>query len=264
LLLRAFFNSMSLPILNHREEADDRRLLRLAGQARSRWMRHLGEESQWDVGVAVVNAELVEGNCVVDVALPDGCVVDEVIRAVEAHFAGAGTSCRKWSVNPSATLAQTQPIANQLVSRGYTAERWDVLHLRRPASVARTQAEPVTVIPARASYRHVQELFDGGAAALVHLDDPHTDAVLALRDGRAAGYVAVLAMGEVGLIEDLYVMEGNRGLATVMMNRAVEICARSQFRHVFTCVRDGETTKHLIDVWGFAKIGDAIDYLAPA
>src|SRR5437868_1200597 len=71
-------------------------------------------------------------------------------------------------------------------------------------------------------------------ASLLHLDDPHYDALLALKDGAAVASIGVLAVGEIGRIDEVYVAEQHRrqGLGRVMMNRVLEICARSLFKHV--------------------------------
>src|SRR5438067_1819420 len=78
-------------------------------------------------------------------------------------------------------------------------------------------------------------------AAMAHLDDPHYDALLALKDGQAVAKVGVLAVGEIGRIEPMFVAESSRrqGIGRAMMLRALEICARSLFKHVFlSCMPD--------------------------
>ena len=45
---------------------------------------------------------------------------------------------------------------------------------------------------------------------MMHLDDPHRDALLALKDSTAVGRDGVLAVGEIGLIESLYVAKAQK------------------------------------------------------
>jgi ribosomal protein S18 acetylase RimI-like enzyme len=132
------------------------------------------------------------------------------------------------------------------------------------------------IIPARASFKHVRALAEESArdwntsnladAKLLHLDDPHTDALVALRDGVAAAYLAVMSVGEIGAIQDLYVSSPFRrqGIGRTMMSRALEIAARSLFKHVFVSVGpENEAAIGLYHRGGFAKIGEAILYRAP-
>src|SRR5258706_537062 len=66
-------------------------------------------------------------------------------------------------------------------------------------------------------------------AHMLQLDDPHWDALLALRDGRPVGGVGVLSVGDVGRIDEVFVSEParRRGIGRTLMSRALEICARS-------------------------------------
>ena len=74
---------------------------------------------------------------------------------VEAFYAAKGTRCAFWVMNSSATGLQTRPIVDYLVSRGYQPEVSDILRLvQAPATPAPTP-DGVTIIPARASYKHV-------------------------------------------------------------------------------------------------------------
>src|SRR5262249_7307490 len=149
----------------------------------------------------------------------------------------------------------------------------------------------LSIIPARASFRHVRELLDEAAqkyfpevppvpspavdtagesgatqlaeAGMLHLDDPHTHALIALRDGHAAASIPVLSVGDVGAIEELFVSAPfrNQGVGRTMMSRALEICARSQFRHVFVEVDpDNTPARHLYESCGFRKIGEIVSF----
>jgi GNAT superfamily N-acetyltransferase len=125
------------------------------------------------------------------------------------------------------------------------------------------------VIPARASYRHaeaihrkmIQPLDDAASldASMAHLDDPHVDALLAIRGGEAVAHVAVLSMGEVGLVDQLYVVDGARrqGVGTTMLAHALEVCARSVFKHVMAGVGASDTSSaRCFDAFGFRKVGE--------
>jgi len=102
---------------------------------------------------------------------------------------------------------------------------------------------------------------------MLHLDDPHYDAMLALKDGAVAGRAGVLAVGDVGRIDQVYVAEAFRrqGVGRTLMSRALEICARSLFKHILlSCDADNVAANALYQQLGFQKIGELIDYRVPS
>ena len=270
---------MSLPIINQRGgSAGD--LLRLFEQARVRWSEHLAEEQLLDVGRAFANpalAEVWDANHVRDAALPDGISAAEAAESVEAHFAALGTRCAYWAMNPAAPPQRTAPLVEHLLARGYTVRRNDLMRLEAAVAPRVREIAGVKVIPARASFRHTRALFEEAVAEtnysrqvveadMAHLDDPHWDSLVALQDGAAVAHAGVFAVGELGVIENVYVSRDHRrrGLGTMMMGRALEICARSLFRHVLLAVEPrNEPAKALYAALGFRKVGEAVDYVRP-
>src|SRR4051794_26676786 len=270
---------MPLPILQATHDPAPGDLIRLFHRTELHWSRHLGEESQLDAGVAIANSDLPKvwnANRVLDAAVPDGTSPADAAREVDEHFAALGVRCAQYTMNPSAPAARTAPLAEHLLAAGWRAMAVDVLHLAgAPAGVVR-EAGGLTIIPARASYRHSRILADEAAtlfsepqvaeAAMLHLDDPHYDALIALKDGDAVGRVGVLAVGDVGRVEHVFVAQAwrRRGVGRTLMSRALEICARSLFRHVLLSV-DPENTaaQSLYAQIGFRKIGAVVSYVAP-
>ena len=98
---------------------------------------------------------------------------------------------------------------------------------------------------------------------MMHLDDPHWDSWLALRDGEPVAHIAVLAVGEIGRIEDVYIAKKYRrlGIGRTMLHRALEICARSLFKHVMLMVNPkNEGAIKLYQSVGFKKVGEVTAY----
>jgi ribosomal protein S18 acetylase RimI-like enzyme len=270
---------MPLPILQASTEPTPENLVRLFHRTELHWVRHVGEETQLDAGTAFTNTALPriwDANGILDAALPDGATPEEAVSEVDRHYAQQGLRCRQWIMNPSASAGQTLPLVDFLASRGFRTDRYDVMHLAgRPAGLVR-EVGGLTIIPARASFRHARALAEEAAAehgeplladaSILHLDDPHWDALLALRDGVALGRVGVLAVGDVGRIEHVFVSAAARrqGVGRTLMSRAMEICARSLFRHVLLCVRPSNAPAiTLYGQLGFRKVGEMRVYRDP-
>ena len=269
---------MPLPILNARDARSPSDLVRLFHQTENRWCQHLGEEEQLDVGMAYTNPELprvYDANKITDVALPEEMSAEEAVGQVLAHFAERKVTCYSWTMNPSVPEGRTKPIADVLVARNHRAESTSLMVLDRIPPLRVPEVEGLKIIPARASFKHARALFEENAARwdepqvaeanMLHLDDPHWDALLALKDGQPVAHVGVLAVGVVGRIDNVYVAASQRGkgLGLLMMARALEICARSVFKHVMLTV--GSTNDAAVALYtkvGFRKVADITAYFA--
>ncbi len=265
---------MPLPILKTPVESD---LIRLFHRMTLHYTQHYGETVQLDVGSAIANPQLpdvYDANVVLDAALPEGMSPAEAIAQVNEHFASLGCACRTWVMNPSAPVATTQPLVEHLTAAGASVVANDILYLARQPTTAVREIAGLRIIPARASYKHARELAAISAkesgedsqrvdAILTHLDDGHWDALLALKDGQPVAGAGVLAVGDAGLIDDVYVHPEHRrqGVGRTMMSRALEICARSLFKHVMLSVLPSNTAAQVLyGQLGFKKIGQFVAY----
>ena len=242
---------MPLPVLHSRGEVRVEDLVRLYNRTELHYTRHLGEELALDSGTAFFNSDLPGvclANRILDAALPSGMLPAQAVSTVDAAFTEREVRCSQWVLNPAAPAAQTAPLEDYLVATGWAVESADILCLNRTPSGLVREAPGLTIIPARASFRHTRQLTEESAARwnepqladahMLHLDDPHWDALLAIKDGTAVGYAGVLAVGDLGRIDQTFVAAGHRrqGIGRMIMSRALEICARSQFRHVMLAV----------------------------
>jgi ribosomal protein S18 acetylase RimI-like enzyme len=272
---------MSLPILPTFASASPETLIRLFHQTERLFSEHFSEPAQLDVGTAFVTpamATVRKANRVMEVALPAEMSAQQALDEVNTHFASQGSECKSWIMNPSAPPVQTVPIVDHLISLGYTRHATDIQYLHRAPVTKVREVAGLTIIPARASYRHARELAsirsDGSAkdpqaveASMAALDDPHYESLIALRDGQPIARASVLTMGEVGRIENLLVIPSARrhGIGRTMMSRMLEICARSLFKHIFlSCDADNLAANALYKQLGFQKIGELIDYRPPS
>jgi GNAT superfamily N-acetyltransferase len=274
--------AMPLPILHTTSQATPETLIRLFHKTEHHWSEHLGEETQLDAGSAFHNAQfpkVQDANRMFDAAIPENAILDQVFQSVDSHYAAHGLKCLSWVMNPSANESQKTPLIDALLSRGFQAHREDILYLQHMPRTAVQEVGGLKIIPARASFRHARDLSEKMVAnrapelagqlieaSLSHLDDPHYDSLLALKDGTAIAKVGVLAVGEVGRIEPLFVAETHRrqGIGRTMMSRALEICARSLFKHIFlSCNTNNEPAQSLYRTLGFVKIGEIVSYFIP-
>lgn len=254
--------------------------MRLFHQALGRSTSHTAEPHVLDVGTAYCNAQLPlvhDANHLHDGALAEGMLPAEAVALVESFYGAQGTRCAYWTMNPAAPAEMREPLVHHLADLGYKAKVTDVLVLERAAGAAPAPPEGLTLIPARASFRHVRELLERIAAEcghpqqvaeswMMHLDEPHWDAVLALREGKAVAYGGVLAVGELGLIENVSVAPESRrqGIGLLIMQRVLEICARSLFKQVMLGVQPHNSgAMALYRKLGFRKAGEVVDHVAP-
>lgn len=264
----------SLPILKTAFVADQSDLLRFFHKIELEWARALGEETILGCDTVIVNpqlSEICEANSVFDAALAPGVSAEVVFDQVRHHFAASGSACRRWLLNPSVSHDQITPLVEHLLQHGYQQTACNVLHLPRLPRTPIIETAGLQIIPARAGYRLLRDLMEEMAenapqrieAALLHLDDPHFDALLALKDGVAVAVVGVLIVGELAGIRWLFVSEPYRrqGIGRTMMSRALEICVRSLSRYVLVGVNpSGEPANHLFKELGFEKIGQIVAY----
>src|SRR5688500_11890073 len=267
---------MPLPLLQDPTDPTPETLVRLCHRPALHWVRSRGEETPLDVGAAFTTAALPavwDANMIKDAAVPPGTSAEDALAEAEAHFAAAGVACRQWVMNPAAPPERVAPLVELLTSRGWRPKPYDIMHLAgRPPGPVR-EVSGLTIIPARASFRHARQLAEAAVgccgepqiaeASMLPLDDPHWDLQIALRDGRAVARAGVLAVGEIGRIEHVFVAEDSRrqGIGRTMMSRVLETCARSLFRHVMLSVMpDEQGAIELYSGLGFRKIGQLVAY----
>src|SRR4051812_13412087 len=103
---------MPLPILKTSSDATPEALVRYYHQTELQWTRHVGEETQLEVGTAFTNSELPNvhyANRILDAAVPDGVTPAQAVAQVDEHYRQANTRCWGWVMNPSAPPDRTQP-----------------------------------------------------------------------------------------------------------------------------------------------------------
>lgn len=270
---------MPLPILTTRPQVTPEDLVRFYHRCELHWCTQIAEQSTLDVGTALTNPSLPQvhdANQILDATLQEGISPADALAQADSHFAGLGVRCSKWVLAPTAPRELTLPLAEHLIAAGYQRSGYDILYLSGQPATPIEEVAGLTIIPARASYRHARQLAEESARAwgtmqladalMLHLEDPQTDALIALKDGVPAALVAVLTVGEIGCVADVFVSEAfrGRGIGRTMMSRALEICARSLFKHVFIGLDPNNgPAQALYANCGFRKIGEYVAFRAP-
>lgn len=228
------------------------------------WARHLADETTLDAGIALTSptfATLHDANRVMDAAVPAGTTAEDVIDAVDGHFAARGVRCRRWTLNPSIDAARQPPLIDALLARGYRAWTLRLMRLERAEALPNNlPSEDVAVLPARAAYPAARRLAAESAAEAgvpqlaeafeAHLDDSHYDVLLALDtvSRHAIGRAGLLTVGDVGLITQTFVSaaERRRGVARLLLTRLLELASRAGLRHVVLGLDPANTAAHAL------------------
>ncbi|MGC4033346.1 MAG: GNAT family N-acetyltransferase [Tepidisphaeraceae bacterium] len=137
-----------------------------------------------------------------------------------------------------------------------------------------TNARPATdkasagvILPARAAMAAVTRWCEARTDLdlLSHLDDPHYDAFVLLRDGMPLAVAGMQSRGQVGLVCDAFVepAECRSGLGVAVLNRLVDLAARSQLLDVFaTSTNENTAAEAWLNHAGFVPVMPFITYTA--
>jgi ribosomal protein S18 acetylase RimI-like enzyme len=255
---------------------DPARLIALFAQARGEFLALGIETEPIDLGLAVclpALAHLNDANCVTAARVPRGHDASKLLADAAAWFKERGGALGKIVPNPATDAdAERAPLEAALRTLGWREHRRDVLRLAQaPPSTAPPPG--VSVLSARAvpgpyeSFcravaEHEPQLAD---LALLRLDDPRFDALVALHAGQVVARAGVLSLGETGLIENVVTRPEHRrrGYARAVMGRAIDVCARSQFKRVLLgCDTDNTAGQALYAALGFTRIGQHVEWHA--
>ena len=262
-----------LSILRH--TAGD--LVRLYAHTERAWLAVLGGSTPLEGGLAITAPDLrrvPEANCMLEAAIPTGATAEEVVVEAEAHFSSIGLVCQRWEPAAWATPLSVTPLMDHLSALGWTERLNRLMRLGDARTQSPALPEGISFLPERAALRQAETLARIAAAErgnepqraeayMRHLDDPHVESIVALADRQAIGRIAILAMGEVGRIDELYVKPESRrqGIGQALIAHAILSCIRSQFRHVLLAVKANQVgAARLFERSGFCAVGQFKSY----
>jgi ribosomal protein S18 acetylase RimI-like enzyme len=268
----------TLPVLapSRRHPAPDD-LVRLYHRLELHRSRALADETEIDGCAAFVNPELQHvpaANRLLDAVIPAGATAGEMVERVTAFYAGRGSVCHHWVPNPTVPASRTEPLRAYLQTRGYEHVSDDILYLSQALGERPEARADLQILPARAAFAHARRIAaeaaaerpaPGGAeAAMLHLDDPQYECLLAIDQGKPVGRAGLLTVGELGLVEQLFVLPQARRqhVASTLVSHLLALAARALLRHVLLRIDPAHTAAQgLFHPFGFQRIG-AFDYHA--
>lgn len=199
----------------------------------------------------------------------------------EAYYAERGLTCLAWSPAADQPVA---PVADLLSPLGWrkkllTAMALDESHLTE-ASAGATAEPAIRILPARAMRRALAETFDeatpesddadakGAEAALAEerLNDASYDFFVATLDGRPAGRVGYLTVGDFARLTEVYVVPAlrGRGVARTMISHVMLLARRLLPRAVVASAdADDPTAVRFLEHFGFQSKGVLTQFLRP-
>ncbi len=192
----------------------------------------------------------------------------ELLDRIDAHFDAQGVRC--WTLL-SHDGAWSGAFLEAAAERGYsTRERWVYLLDRYVAPPEERMSQSLQVIPTRAAYGQARELMrvaagqyqgaevtDALAAALVdRLDEARLESFMGRLSGHAVGMLNVLALGQVGVIDQVFTHPYHRrgGVASRLMDHAMGFCRRALFEQVILEADRQSPASRMVERIGFKPI----------
>jgi ribosomal protein S18 acetylase RimI-like enzyme len=266
---------MRLNVLPGSDALDVTRVLAMADQAYADFCAAGTTSESIDIGIAICTPqfpEIHDANRLFLARHPADADVEQLWEATERYYAERRSRCRRVMLSRLAKDSEKQPLAELLLSRGWRELCLDLLRLDHSTG---PRDQLIRIVSARSVMR-LYESFARQAAMPVHpqladvsilrLDEPRYEALVALVDGQVVARAAVMTSGEVGLIEQVHVLEAyrGRGIGRAVMQAAVDLCARAEFKHVvLSCAAENAVAQALYASMGFVKIGESVSLADP-
>lgn len=263
---------MELPIAPQTYQPPADALLRAIKRVELMLARTACDETSLDVATVLTRADrpaLSLTNFAADVRLPPDHTAAQVLDAIDAAFAEAGSRCHRLISNDA---DWPEELAREAEARGYqrTERQLMLLHGYRPPQ---QRNEALQVIPGRAVYGPLCQMYEQSAreeigldpdlaaqfaATLIdHLDEPRIDIFLGRLNGRIAGVVSVVTLGQIGVIDNVHTVPVMRhqGVATTLLAHAMDHCQRALFEQVILeTTTDNTNAIRLYEKLGFKPL----------
>jgi GNAT superfamily N-acetyltransferase len=244
-------------------------------RAEQAYVAQLADAESLDHGIAFVGRRfktLDDANQFREVVIDNPDRIPAVFNTVRKHFANQGARCRIWAPAADAPL---DTLDHYLRQNGFTRRSFDAFRVGDWPDLP--IPDGLRVLPARAMRKALDAVLlrrvgdaanpfhaECGAAAIERLNDPRTDAWVAVRDGYAVGYCTLFQVGDVARLSEVYVVEDSRrtGIASAMIGHALRLARRLLFRIVTTrAPTDDAPAAALLRRCGFTADGAVTEFV---
>ncbi len=280
---------MDLPILPQSYQPSVASLVRAVRQGNLMLARMTAEETPLDGAIALTNPRRPEvhmANWAGEVHVPTGSLPEQVLDAIEQHFASHGATC--WAL-VGAAMEWPPALAAAIRQRGYAvpwhSQIWQYHRPALPPAARDATASPVPsntaawqIIPARAAYAQIRTLYHAAAlqygkesqlvndlvqSQIDHLDEPRFEMFIARKDGQVVGGAGIVACGPVGVIDNVFTHPDYRrqGIATALLDHVIEHGRRAMFESIVLECREGSEAESLYRRLSFVPIARDAKYV---
>ncbi len=231
------------------------------------WCEQLGMGESLEFGVAYASPDyprLPDANQLRDAWIADADP-QTIYERAEAYYAERGITCRMWTPASGQSVA---PVESLLLANGWRRSdvsamglvSWDSENLPE-------EYESIRVLPARAMRKAYQatvsDAWQGDAAriesAVDRLNDSHYDAFIAQIDGKPAGRIGYLEVGEIARLSDFWVSPAyhGRGIDHALAAHFLRTARRLLPRYIVACIDvEDEDGRAQLERHGFAVAGE--------
>jgi ribosomal protein S18 acetylase RimI-like enzyme len=274
---------MELPVAPQSYRPMPEALVRALQQSEAVLARMAADEMELDGATVFTNPRrpgIYMNNFATEVRVPPGATPEAIVDQILAHYVAAGTLCYFLQ---SATLQWPADLAQGLETCGYRRGGECAAYLLQQYTPPQQENAELQIIPARAAVQEALTLHrlgavhewdcdaktadDLAAAHLDQFDEPRLEPFLGRLNGRPAGLVYVLGMGQIGIITDVFTAPEfrGRGVAGRLLDHAIQHCARAQYAQVILeARRDNDAACRLYESLGFRYLTGYREYLHPA
>ncbi len=258
----------NLPVFQGGTDATLDEILRLSLRAEEIFDATLGERINLDLGAAIISDEFPDipaANQIRDITPPPPShrPPEDILAEVDALFAARSRRCHSWIFADARVPSHIRPL---LERRGYIHASRNLLRSLSPPRLH--ERTDLTIIPGRASFEKLADLFDSAhtfkndsirmqfrLATSQRLDDTRIDNLLALDGTLPVGTLYFVTLGQLGFITQFYVHPDHhrRRIGSTLLARALELGARSRVRNVtLFCDADNHSAQPFYQKAGFA------------
>lgn len=219
-------------------------------------------------------------NFAAEARVPEGVDAPAVVREILDHYASISTTCH-WILPAENSLASpvNQQLAAALNPHGFRPLQPTSLYLLEHFAPPTRTCSELQIIPGRAAYAQFREFVKSSASQQWNCDDKtaadiaahHLDALddariepfLGRFHGKPAGMITVIPVGQIGVIDAVYVAPEfrGRGVSSSLLAHALDFCDRAMFEQVILEAEPGSIAAQAYERRGFKLVSPLLKFM---